>query len=178
LCDIVLSKKWSFSKLLKALLPGWIVSGIFFYWVIPILFSLKENGNLYFGGSNGFWQDTVTSLTHNLAYNAIWAGPLEILLRIIAISTFLIVPFWLIAKKKLMNEDPWKKLFAVYILLSLMISSTILQPYYFGTLYLIDRNCASFSASISNTIGDIVNQYESNNFSKNTNGIIVYSFRF
>lgn len=137
-------KKWSFSKLLKALLPGWIVSGIFFYWVIPILFSLKENGNLYFGGSNGFWKDTVTSLTHNLAYNAIWAGPLENLLKIIAISTFLIVPFWLIAKKKLMNEDSWKKLFAVYILLSLMISSTIVQHYYFGTLYLIDRTALLF----------------------------------
>jgi hypothetical protein len=105
---------------------------------------LKENGNLYFGGSNGFWKDTVTSLIHNLSYNAIWDEPLEILLKIITISTFMIVPFWLIAKKKLMHEDSWKKLFAVYILLSLMISSTIVQHYYLGTLYLIERTALLF----------------------------------
>jgi hypothetical protein len=171
-------KKWTLSKLLKALIPGWIVSGIFFYWILPVLFSLKENGNLYFGGSNGFWKDTVTSLIHNLSYNAIWDEPLEILLKIITISTFMIVPFWLIAKKKLMHEDSWKKLFAVYILLSLMISSTIVQHYYLGTLYLIERTALLFLPVFLSLLVILLTNTKTIFFQKLLTGLLCIHFIF
>ena len=55
-------KIWSLSKLILALLPGFIVTAIFFSKLFPLLFKMKELGNFYFGGSLGFWEDTVNSL--------------------------------------------------------------------------------------------------------------------
>ncbi len=40
----------------------------FFYYLLPAVFELKENGELYFGGRTGFYQDSIYSLGRCFAY--------------------------------------------------------------------------------------------------------------
>ncbi len=137
-------KIWSLSKLILALLPGFIVTAIFFSKLFPLLFKMKELGNFYFGGSQGFWNDTVNSLVASSSYNTPWVFWVEIFLKLIIISVFLIVPVWLVFKRNNLMDASYKKLLAVYIILVLMISSTIIQHHYLNTLYLIERTALLF----------------------------------
>lgn len=137
-------KIWSLSKLTLALLPGWFITAVFFSKLFPLLFKMKELGNFYFGGSQGFWNDTVNSLVISLSYNTPWILWVKIFLKFIAISVFLIVPIWLIFKRKNLMDTSWKKLFAVYFILVIMISSTIVQHHYLNTHYLIERTALLF----------------------------------
>ncbi len=137
-------KIWSLPKLILALLPGWFITAVFFSKLFPLLFKMKELGNFYFGGSQGFWKDTVNSLVVSLSYNTPWIFWVGIFLKFIVISVFLIVPVWLIYRRKNLMDSSWKKLFAVYIILVVMISSTIIQHHYLNTLYLIERTALLF----------------------------------
>ncbi len=137
-------KIWSLSKLILVLLPGLVITAVFFSKLFPLLFKMKELGNFYFGGSLGFWEDTVNSLVVSLSYNTPWVFWVGIFLKFIIISVFLIVPVWLIFRRNNLMDASWKKLFAVYLILVVMISSTIIQHHYLNTLYLIERTALLF----------------------------------
>jgi len=137
-------KIWSLTKLIVALLPGLVITAVFFSKLFPLLFKMKELGNFYFGGSQGFWNDTVNSLIVSLSYNTFWIFGVGIFLKFIIICVFLIVPVWLFLKRNNLMDASWKKLFAVYFILIIMIASTIIQHHYLNTLYLKERTALLF----------------------------------
>lgn len=108
--------------------------------VIPIAFKLKEAGALFFGGNKGFWSDTFSTVTdrsfYELGYNY-WFQRFAkgfVILVVMAASGFFLFQF---IKKK---EDE-KRLFlgSLLFLIGLCVISTIIQHYFLGTLYLMDR---------------------------------------
>jgi hypothetical protein len=149
-------KQWSKQKLIAALLPGWILSGIFFKLILTYLFKLKENGNLYFGGNDGFWQNTVNSLVHALNYNAVWPQLIKGIFILIFISTFMLTPVWLILKYKNKKEVLWQKILAVFMLLVIIILSTILQHLVFQTPYLMERTSLLFLPLILTLVASLL----------------------
>lgn len=108
--------------------------------VIPIAFKLKEAGALFFGGNKGFWSDTVSTITdrsfYELGYNY-WFQRLAkgfAILIVTAASAFFLFHFI----KKRGGE---KQLFlgSLLFIVGLCVTSTIIQHYFLGTLYLMDR---------------------------------------
>lgn len=144
-CLIQLYQKiWSVKTFLLAILPGLLLTALFFKKLLPLLFKMKSLGNFYYGGDSGFWENTITSLAASLSYNSSTNNLTELFIKFLALSIFLSVPIWLLVKKERMNQVHWKKLIAVYCILLLMIASTIIQHYYLETLYLIERTALLF----------------------------------
>lgn len=142
--NLYFQKIWYLSKLLLALMPGWAFTALFFSKLFPLLFKMKGIGNFYFGGSKGFWEDTVNTLVASLGYHTNWNIGTEIFLKMLVVLILLFVPFWLMFKRVSSHELIWKRLFWVYSILVVMISSTIVQHHLLDTLYLIERTALLF----------------------------------
>lgn len=142
--QLYIQKEWSLFKLIATFLPGWLITGIFLKLLLPFLFKLKENGNLYFGGKDGFWENTVNSLANSLTYHSQWQQLIQGSITFIFIATFLAVPIWLMLKIKNKNDVLWRKLMAVFLLLIIIILSTITQHHFLQTPYLMERTSLLF----------------------------------
>ena len=55
-------------KIIAKLFSMGVIVAVFFYYIIPVAFQLKEQGELYFGGRKSFYHDTVLSLSRTFAY--------------------------------------------------------------------------------------------------------------
>ena len=94
-----------------------------------------------FGGTKGFWEDTVGSLIHNSCYD--YENPwLPIFLKGFVLLIVLLTAFtwiWQIRKIKFAFFIEHQLLVTVNLVLALIILSTIFQHLLFGTQYLSDR---------------------------------------
>jgi hypothetical protein len=125
---------------LKKIAAPVIIFSILLGIVIPIAFKLKEANALFFGGSKSFWSDTFSTITdrcfYELGYNY-WFQRFAkgfVILIIMTASVFFLFQF---IKK---NRDK-KRLFlgSLLFLIGLCVTSIIIQHYFLGTLYLMDR---------------------------------------
>lgn len=114
-----------------------IILTIFTALLLPPIVHLIEQGHLYYGGKDGFIQNTLLSLTAystGFAFNAGKAWPILISILLIY-GTLIIIRFKTsesITKNKFMHVIP-------HLILMLCLVSIIAQHYILGTLWLLDR---------------------------------------
>ena len=128
-------------KKLLAVLVVLITTGIFLYILTPLLFELKNGGQLYFGGRTGFVYDVVYSLGRCFAYNQISIGLGEFLFGLL-FGLAGIIALWSsfrsIIKRQLTSNA------VLSILFVLCCMAPILQHLLFGTNYPAERTAAMY----------------------------------
>jgi hypothetical protein len=115
---------------------------IFFCLITPMLLHLKEAGALFFGGHDGFWPDTVSTIVNRSFYEQPYSHYLiQRIVKAFIVVTILFGAFYSLSG--LMKRKTWTKeglfLLTIFALLILSSLSTIIQFHTLGTLYLIDR---------------------------------------
>ena len=80
---IILITLFSKEKVLFRICTICTISLVFLYYILPIVFQLKNRGELYFGGRNGFFTDTILSLSRTFAYHQLNISLSEIVISII-----------------------------------------------------------------------------------------------
>ena len=127
-----------------------VFSLLLFAYVVPIGLKLKKANELFFGGTSGFWKDTVYSLVKAFLYNKAYAPQAEIIVQgiiVLALFTALIlIAYKLLSKNALQNFTDGKNLVlpALFLLLLISAGSTIVQFYLLGTKFLIERTALFF----------------------------------
>lgn len=114
------------------------ISCAFLALVLPVAFELKDRGELYFGGSSGFFRDTILSLGRGFAYHQINIVFSQVLFALLfAISLFFSVTELTIAVKSTKNRGSIPAAFSILFLLSL--SAPILNHILFDTKFPVER---------------------------------------
>ncbi len=121
-----------------------ICTALLYIMIVQPIIELRQNGELYFGGSEGFIPDTVKSLVSETTYSYKaneWVN--FITYAAVVLSMLATVVFIYGAIKNKFSPVSFRYL---YILLFLFIPalSTILQYHLLGTLYLIERTALFF----------------------------------
>jgi hypothetical protein len=108
--------------------------------VLPIGLKLRAAGALFFGGNNGFWKDTISTVIdrsfYELNYNC-WFQRLAkgfVVLAVLAAAVYAGIRFF---RKKISTHALF--LITCILLIGISAVSTIIQHHVLGTLYLIDR---------------------------------------
>jgi len=127
------------SNFKHTLLVSFIYSIILFAIIYEPLRKLVQNGNLYYGGNNNFYSDTLSSLSKYTIYNIenSWVD-------IYALNFFLTITFFSILFSFISNPKIYTIKLIILAITSCCILSLIIQHYAFGTLYLIDRTALFF----------------------------------
>lgn len=119
-------------RLAAALLPPTL--GVAFLAVIPLL-RLRSEGELYFGGTDGFWQDTVRSLISSTLYGNRWDA-LEI--TFVALVAMLVAGGAFAAAVAIRKRNlPLHT--TAFLLLAVAALVSIVQHWVFGSPFLIGR---------------------------------------
>ena len=113
--------------------------------ITPLAIKLHENRKLFFGGTEGFFEDTVKTLVNSLLVGAPYAGWSAPILSVLAvvIVTYAAVVFGVGVRKHGWRTGSGAGL-AVLSLLVLAALSTVVQHYLFGTRFLIERTAMLF----------------------------------
>lgn len=115
------------------------------WFLVPIALKLKEGGALFYGGNNGFWTDTICTLTercfYELPYPHIFEMAAKGFLFLVLITAILFLIFKTI-KKAITTSVLFLGVLTSLILLCAL--STIVQHHFLGTLLLIDRTAMFF----------------------------------
>lgn len=117
------------------------ISAALLFYTGHINYMMLRAKSLYFGGSTGFWADTVTSLIisalYNASYKQIAVPVLQALVIFITAGTIaILVNSFLIAKEKF-KEHAFMALLSA--MLFLIILCNLAQHYIFGANFLVDR---------------------------------------
>lgn len=102
------------------------------------LFLLKEANQLYFGGANGFIENTLTILIHRSIYLSYYGEQFWMILRQLVLVVYLLTLVCQIFSTRYTN------LSRITVLLTLMIFATVLQYYIFDSLYPTERTSLLF----------------------------------
>lgn len=123
---------------LKFILYNSIIAIIFLLIIYEPVRKLVIGGNLYYGGNNNFYSDTLLSLTKYTQYSPTSNQYTHVFLVIFLLSLLTGISFLLI--KNFKNKISELKIENSLLLITfLAVLSPILQHYLLGTLYLIDR---------------------------------------
>ncbi|MEE2663885.1 MAG: hypothetical protein VX681_07175 [Myxococcota bacterium] len=122
-------------------LPAGIVSSLLAGLLFAPLIQLAAGGQLYYGGTQGFWRDTLASLIDRTLYQPSHAGEAAhalVLSFVVLIATASVLS---IAKqlRSQLAETLVSPLFASCLLLLLAALSTVVQHHWLGTPYLMGR---------------------------------------
>ena len=128
-------------KKLISILVILTTTGIFLYTLTPLLFELKNGGQLYFGGRTGFVYDVVYSLGRCFAYNQLSVGLGEFLFALL-FGLAGIIALWssirALFKRQLTSNA------ILSILFVLCCIAPILQHLLFDTNYPAERTAAMY----------------------------------
>jgi hypothetical protein len=132
----------SVKNLLKSIALPVVVILSLFGLIIPIALDLKAAGALYFGGSRGFWADTICTIIDRSFYEQPYAHYMvqRAVKAFVVLSCFFGFVYVLtnVFKKKDFDKS-FLFLAAIVFLLFLTSLSTIVQFYTLDTLFLTDR---------------------------------------
>jgi hypothetical protein len=113
--------------------------------ITPVAIKLHENRKLFFGGTEGFFEDTVKTLVNSLLVGApysAWSAPILSVLAVVIVA-YAVVAFGVGARKHGWRTRSGVGL-TVLSLLVLASLSTVVQHYLFGTRFLIERTAMLF----------------------------------
>jgi Dolichyl-phosphate-mannose-protein mannosyltransferase len=113
-----------------------IPAAIFLAIIIPLLFQLKNNGEIYFGGRRSFYHDTVLSLSRTFAYHTLNIKIIDVVFSTLffVLCATAIYCIYRSIRKKSMGVDV---VLAALFLLSVL--SPIAQHFLFDTLFPTER---------------------------------------
>jgi hypothetical protein len=106
--------------------------------VVPII-KLIDNGGLYYGGTTGFYHDTLISIFAFSLYHPYNTGIAQIVLNIFLFLLGSIILYCLIKRQNLDGMFLQGKTILISLLTGLAILINLANHYISGTLYLIDR---------------------------------------
>lgn len=134
-------------------------------WIlVPIALKLKDAGALFYGGHTGFWKDTVATIVdrsfYELGYNY-WFQRLAkgfVIVSLMMAGCFVGVDFF---KKQFSRTN----IFICILILLIVFTafSTIVQHYWFGTLYLVDRTALFFILLFNLMFVFLINEWSAKN---------------
>jgi hypothetical protein len=133
-----------YKKITKVILTASIASILLSAMVTVPLIKLIGNGSLYYGGSSGFYHDTLISLFAFSLYHPYDADMARHILNAFLILLGFIIVFCL---TKINNPDETfldGKTIIISLITSITIVINLLNHYITGTLYLIDRTALFF----------------------------------
>ncbi len=123
----------------KILISGIVCTAVLAAILYEPIRKLSEHKNLFYGGNNGFYSDTLVSLTKYTCYTPHVSSITYCLLNLFIIIFLVLVGVSCYFQHALLSD----KNILLLILLS-AIFATIVQHYFIGTLYLIDRTALFF----------------------------------
>jgi hypothetical protein len=126
-------------KIIKVILTAFFASVLLTAMVALPLTKLINNGGLYYGGSTGFYHDTLVSLFAFILYHPYDTNTARAVLNI---SLFLLVSIIVLCFIKKQDQDNTfleGKTLMICLLTSIAILINLLNHYITGTLFLIDR---------------------------------------
>ena len=111
--------------------------------VFPMLREMLKGHELYFGGANGFWMDTVPSLIAASRYESFLGADISVPVHVLVLVTLCLAV--VVTVPCLRKPDP-AKLPAIFMLLIAFAAaaSTSLQYWLFGTMFLMERTAIFF----------------------------------
>lgn len=127
-----------------------IITAALFSYVLPVSIRLREANELYFGGTTGFWQDTVTSLVQGFLYGQTYAATTQFIIQILIVLSLaaglVYTAYILFRKNTSAKTGSAENLFlpGLLLLLILCAASTIVQYHLLGTKYLTERTALFF----------------------------------
>jgi len=138
-----LRKEYSIKKFFRYNWPIFICLLILTAFLYEPIRRLPSPDRIDFGGTVGFWQDTVMTLIDTSCYTYSPASAymkllLEFLIPLILIATLLFWAWGLVKKRKQFFSENLSLIFVNLILL-LVVLSTVVQHHLLGTPYLTDR---------------------------------------
>lgn len=123
----------------QMLLPTFFII-LFLWFILPVSFDLRKAGALFFGGEQGFWEDTVGTIVPRLWYGLDFTYLLQRLTKGLFLLIPLVASIYIVfkhLKKKTTNRNLF--LGSLLLLFFLIILSTVVQHSLLGTFYLIER---------------------------------------
>ncbi len=134
------------------------------WFFIPNALKLKEAGALFYGGNNGFWTDTICTITercfYELPYPHIFEQAAKGFLFVVLIASSVFVAYK-VFKKRTTHSSLF--LGALISLIFLCALSTLVQHYFLGTLLLIDRTAMFFVVLFNLTLVFLINELAKQN---------------
>jgi hypothetical protein len=122
---------------LKALVALLTVSGVSLYFVLKKLFELRDDAQLYFGGSDGFVSNTVKSLIASSLYTGGFSDESLITISVVVVL-FIILLFVVTARMAMTNRELCLPSM-VFLIIIIAVMATIAQHYVMGVLFPIER---------------------------------------
>jgi hypothetical protein len=111
---------------------------IFILIIYEPLRKLVGGGHLYYGGNDNFYSDTLISLTKYTQYSSVNNTFTHIVLIVFLLCLLISLVF--LVKKNLKNKCTFLTIENIlFFIVFVSIASPIVQHYFLGTLYLIDR---------------------------------------
>jgi hypothetical protein len=98
-----------------------IITGTFLYYIIPVAFQLKNQGELYFGGRSNFYHDSLLSLSRTFAYHQLNISLAEIVFSMIFLCAILFSSINIFRAIR-------NKFFDIKIILPILFFLSILSP--------------------------------------------------
>lgn len=146
--SLVLEQQSVKLKLFVFLKNSWLLIAIFFITmvlVLPIVFKLKEAQALYFGGTNGVWQDTISTLVNRSFYELDYGYWLQ---RFVKFFIVLVLSgtFLFLAVKEYQGRFSKQCSFLLILIAMIVLCGFInsAQHHLFGTPYLMERTALLF----------------------------------
>jgi len=133
------SREYAYDKIVFTVVPSSLL--LLMIYTYPVVKMMRAGSEFTYGGTNGFWQDTITSLIGVTLYKPFSNPSIVLFAKLLIIGilffSFLISLYdWLIRREfKLVTE------YLVWLVLTLLICSfsVISQHFIFGINYPIDR---------------------------------------
>jgi len=131
------------SFLWRGLIPVAFISFLLFLVIVKPILTLVREKEFYFGGTAGFWQDTITSLISVSVYDVPWFGlDLNLLGKCLLVISFATYGFYLLFRlrvKRVSNglDDALNAIVLLALFIVLIIN---LQNVLLGTKFLLERS--------------------------------------
>jgi len=130
---------------LAAIAGASVIVFLSLWFLVPIAMKLKEAKALFYGGKNGFWTDTISTITdrcfYGLPYPHIFQQAAKGFLFLIIAAAIVFIVY-----KSVKKQTSSSLLFigALLFLILFCALSTLVQHHFLGTLLLIDRTAMFF----------------------------------
>ncbi len=124
---------------IQLFLPSLFIA-LFLWFVLPYSFKLKDAGALFMGGEIGLWHDTIGGLMAPLLYEFKNGTLLQSFVKYILVFILILAAAFVGIKhsrKKITDQNMF--LGSLLLLILLILAFSVLQHYFLGTLYLIQR---------------------------------------
>lgn len=132
--------KGKYLQLLKGLPAPVLLTTLLLLFVLPATFKLKEAGALFFGGTTGFWSDTVSTAAEQCFYGKPYGKWLELPVKMLVLSAFATALVFTLCWWKQRQLSPARLfLSSLVLLVAGCCLATVAEHRLLGTLYLIDR---------------------------------------